>query len=574
MEGSGVIYEMMDKATTKTEYSPTGESAKALGAFYTDVEVADFLVWWAIRSARDTVMDPSFGGGVFLHSACRRLVTISGQPTTQVFGVEIDSQVHNLVSSRLSDEFGLGKRNLWHGDFFDFEPLPARQVDVIVGNPPFIRYQRFTGDVRAKAINRAAEQGVQLTQLASSWAPFVIHSIAFLKRGGRFTMVLPMEIGHAAYAVPVLQCLSRSFGRITFLTFRKRLFPNLNEDTLLLLAEDKGAPVARFFTRDLAYLGLLSGFEDRGHLPIQGTRQMNGQTLIQGTERLVHYLVPTKARELYRELRELPQTKRLGEIADVGIGYVTGANDFFHLSPRDADVWEIPRRFLKPAVRRGHALSGLVFTHQDWRMATEGGEAGYLLYIREKSDLPESILRYLKYGENQGISESYKCRVRCPWFSVPHVRQPDAFLTYMSGQIPRLVTNHAGAVAPNSLHILRLYPHTNLKSDALAALWQTSLTQLSAEIEGHALGGGMLKMEPTEAENAVIATGEIRNSDLLDLSRELDALVRRGEDETCRRLADNLVLQRQLGLSKSDCALLSNAAKILRNRRYSRSAAK
>src|SRR5690606_6803456 len=27
---------------------PSGEDAKALGAFYTDTQIADFLVWWAI----------------------------------------------------------------------------------------------------------------------------------------------------------------------------------------------------------------------------------------------------------------------------------------------------------------------------------------------------------------------------------------------------------------------------------------------------------------------------------------------------------------------------------------------
>jgi hypothetical protein len=46
----------------------TADSAKALGAFYTDIQVADFLVWWAIRSARDTVMD--------LNRECVRLPTL------------------------------------------------------------------------------------------------------------------------------------------------------------------------------------------------------------------------------------------------------------------------------------------------------------------------------------------------------------------------------------------------------------------------------------------------------------------------------------------------------------------
>jgi adenine-specific DNA-methyltransferase len=56
--------------------SGDSENAKALGAFYTNIQVSDFLVWWAVRSARDTVMDPSFGGGVFIRSACNRLLGV------------------------------------------------------------------------------------------------------------------------------------------------------------------------------------------------------------------------------------------------------------------------------------------------------------------------------------------------------------------------------------------------------------------------------------------------------------------------------------------------------------------
>jgi hypothetical protein len=70
----------METTIEVSDRTPNGESAKALGAFYTDVQVADFLVWWAIRSPRDTVMDPSFGGGVFLRSACHRLLSLGGQP--------------------------------------------------------------------------------------------------------------------------------------------------------------------------------------------------------------------------------------------------------------------------------------------------------------------------------------------------------------------------------------------------------------------------------------------------------------------------------------------------------------
>jgi hypothetical protein len=170
-------------------------------------------------------------------------------------------------------------------------------------------------------------------------------------------------------------------------------------------------------------------------------------------------------------------------------------------------------------------------------------------------------------------ARTYKCRTRSPWFRVPHVYQPDAFLTYMSGATPRLVANDAGVVAPNSLHILRLHPHAETTRDGLAALWQTSLTRLSVEIEGHPLGGGMLKIEPTEAESVVVPRliGDTVPG-LEGLAEELDTVVRKDGDAVARLRADEVILQQGLGLRREDCCLLWEAAETLRSRRYGRSA--
>jgi len=561
----------MARVRDETSELLDSRDAKTLGAYYTDAQIADFLVWWAIRSARNTVMDPCFGGGVFLRSACDRLTELGGQPTNQVFGVEIDPDVYTQIADKLSDEFGVRKPNLLLYDFFDIDPTVVYQVDTIVGNPPFIRYQRFSGDARKRALMRAAEQGVHLTELASSWAPFLVHSIAMLRQGGRLAMVIPAEIGHAAYALPVLDYLPKSFGKVTFLTFQKKLFPNLSQDTLLLLAENKGATCSRFLWRDLAHTGILRDMCSQGRLPLRGTKSINAQNLAQGHERLIEQFVPRKTRDLYYRLEKLSLARRLGELANVGIGYVTGANSFFHLSAEEANHWEIPTGFLRPAIRRGRALSGLRLTHEDWRNALAIGEASYLLYIETEVGLPTSIRHYLEFGEQQGASQSYKCRTRSPWFCVPHVYRPDALLSYMSGTTPRLVANDAGVVASNSLHILRLYPHTTLTNDTLAVLWQTSLTQLSVEVEGHGMGGGMLKLEPTEAENVIVAWPQHTNGKLKAMLEELDTLVRSGDIAHAQARADAMILREGIGLSKNDCRLLQEAADTLRDRRYSRS---
>ena len=108
--------------------------AKAMGAFYTDAGVADFLARWAIRSPHDTVLDPSFGDGVFLRAACARLRQLGGQPAVQVFGAEISPEVHAQVVGALSAEWGIRRENLLLSDFFDLRnPHAAIGDELTVG---------------------------------------------------------------------------------------------------------------------------------------------------------------------------------------------------------------------------------------------------------------------------------------------------------------------------------------------------------------------------------------------------------------------------------------------------------
>lgn len=549
----------------------TEDHAKALGAYYTDSPVAHFLVTWAVRRSTDTVLDPSFGGGVFLYAASRRLRDLGGDPAAQIFGVELSASAHRQVGARLASDLSIAAPHLLHSDFFEILPERLPLVDAVVGNPPFIRYQRFTGEVRQRALRRAAEQGLKLSALSSSWLPFLVHSIRFLREGGRLAMVIPFEIGHAAYARPVLDYLARSFHSVEFLTFRKKLFPDLSEDTILLLADGRssGTLTARFQLRDLLHAAELPSILDEKSALHSTVQTLDARRISDGTHRLIENLIPAKARSLYRRLRADDATIPLGDLADVGIGYVTGANDFFHLSAEQARCWRIPQRYLRPAVRRGRALQGLRFTPEDWRRLLSGSDAGHLLALPASGGLPESVQAYLAEGLRNEVHRAFKCRNRTPWYHVPHVYLPDCFLTYMSGHVPRLVANEARAVAPNTLHVLRLRPDTLRSGAALAALWQTSLTQLSVEIEGHALGGGMLKLEPTEAERVLLPRIQ-SESGLEDLALYLDGLVRHQGHEAALEYADQELLEKRLGLSLRDIQSLREAAASLRARRTGR----
>jgi adenine-specific DNA methylase len=527
--------------------------------------VAEFLVGWAVRSASDRVLDPAFGGGVFLAAAQQRLGALGGRDRAGVYGVELDAQAHaHLVKHAVN----LRASNLLCGDFFDLDAKRLPKLQAVVGNPPFIRYQRFAGTARAKAMARAAAAGVSLSGLSSAWAPFVVHAVAVLGQTGRLAMVIPAELVHAAYARPVLEHLIRSFAKVTLITFRNKLFADLSQDTLLVLAEGKGG-----HTDGLGWLDLEDGAGLGGLTPArlrQVTTTLKAGPLIAGTEGLIEQVISPQARRLYRRLKAHPQVAALGQLAQVGVGYVTGANDYFHLSPAQARKLGLSARFLKPALRRGRGLEGICFTGEDWEAACAANEAGYLFFVNGQTRLPKAVQQYIRYGEAQGIHQAYKCRIRTPWYALPQVHSPDAFLTYMSTAAPRLALNSAQAVAANSLHGVRLYPQAPIKAHALAALWPTSLTELSAELEGHSMGGGMLKLEPSEAARVLVAVPKLSANKLSRLAHRLDELIRAGEMEAGRGLADRVILHQGLGLSQRQTRVLSEAADALRERRNSR----
>lgn len=555
-----------------TLFGANDECQKALGAYYTDELVADFLVAWAVRRPTDLVMDPGFGDGAFLKSACKRVLALGGTPSAQVLGLEINSRAHSATASMLFKDFNVSVDSLRSGDFFDLAP-ETFQVDAVVGNPPFVRYQRFSGRDRNQALSRARSQGVELSELTSSWAPFLIHAVSMIKPGGRLAMVAPFELSHASYARPVLRHLMTCFGEIILLTFRRKLFQWLNEDTLLILASERGAGLSRLLLRDLSgpneLVKLLEDTIETHTDLVEGSEILDHRSLSRGGQRLINYLIPGKIRQFYEELKSAEMVFRLGDLASVGIGYVTGANDFFHMSPSQAKTWGIPDAYLCRAIRRGRALAGTRFTDQDWKSNLQSGETGYLLLIDgDSSALPAGLANYLEHGVHLGIPKAFKCRTRSPWYKVPHVHRPDAFLTYMSGAYPKLVANSAEVVAPNSLHIVRLHKSHIATPDRLATLWQNSLTGLSVEIEGHALGGGMLKMEPTEARNVMVPV--VEGSIVDDLCDEVDGVCRGEGTEAARSVVDNEILRKHLGLSGHDCELLRKGARILAERRSQR----
>src|SRR6476660_7016602 len=116
-------------------------SQKHRGAYFTPEDVAATLIGWAVRSPRDRLLDPSCGDGQF----------IAGHRNS--VGIEQDGHSAGEAMQRAPWEV------VHEGDFFTWAAETTERFECAAGNPPFIRYQTFKGDVRERALNLCRRLG-------------------------------------------------------------------------------------------------------------------------------------------------------------------------------------------------------------------------------------------------------------------------------------------------------------------------------------------------------------------------------------------------------------------------------
>ncbi len=513
----------------------TLDEIKARGAFYTPDGLTRFLARWAVRSPDDRVLEPSCGDGAFVSALVERFREVRGSPPAgQLIGVERDPAEADKARALAP---GADIRTL---DFFDFEPSAVPAVDAAVGNPPYIRYHGFTGQDRIKALLRAQAQGVELTRLASSWAHFVVHATAFLKPAGRLALVLPAELLHTDYGQPVRDFLLRRFPSVIVVAFDRKVFEDAQVDAVLLLASHDSLPGLRVVR-----------VRDEGTLVDLDVAQIAGNG---NADRRWSAAVDADAGDIYREAMHRYTAQRLGEIASVDIGFVTGANDFFVLSAEEARARGLPDGVLTRAIRRPRDVPGI---------AVRPDELSWLLNLAGQDDLDQRVRDYLAEGESLGVSTRYKCRVRKRWYVVPMPRQqPGAFIPYMTHTGPRLIVNDLGARSTNLLHGVSFRPDAP-SARAVAVAMCSSLTLLSAEIEGRAYGGGVLKVETREAERLVVpAVAKARSKILERMFGQTDLMIRRGDVKAAAQATDAAL--------QLDHDLLWRAYSVFRERRLGR----
>lgn len=539
---------------------------KLRGGYYTPPSAAEFLVRWAVRSGNDRVLEPSCGDGNFLVPLARRIKELRrGSRRSEipsVVAIEVETQELEKAQLRLAAERTTVPVEWIGDDFFRaYSQLKSSGFDAVVGNPPFIRFQHFRDESRNTAFARLREAGYRPTKLANAWAAFVQLSIELLRPGGRLAMVVPAELLQVQYASELRSRIVAYFEHVVVVGFRRLIFPEIQQEVVLLLAEGKrqhGGTDCDIHVVDVSdQTGLTDDVFGRliSHAPVRHSRPGMKWTSL--------YLSETAFGAIDRAQVHAGM-KQFGSLASVDVGVVTGLNKFFVIDDATASALGATELTV-PVVGKTGALKGIRFCAADFREYRKVGKSRLLDLNGVPTDqIPERLCLYIADGESNGANRGYKCRIRKRWFDVPSIYAPDAFLYRQIHGYPLLVTNEVQATATDTIHRVRIA--RGVAKQLLAATFVNSLTFAWAEVAGRSYGGGVLELEPREAEQLPVPyASELK----LDVAK-VDVLIRRGNVDAALDYVDETVLVKRLGFTFEDTRAMRAAWRELSERRINR----
>ena len=564
--------------TTKKKSDETGrnhkgrstnlDESKLRGGYYTPSAVADWLCAWAIRSPKDCVLEPSCGDGAFLEAAVNRFVSLGARSATiarQLTGVEIIEAEADQARVRLRTALKKYAASVVNtSDFFIWwQAVDRPSFDVVIGNPPFIRYQTFPEPHRNLAMSLMVEQGLFPNRLTNIWVPFVVAAAAGLRPGGRLALVLPAELLQVSYASQLRSFLTDRFGRIDIVACNELIFEKAEQEVVLLLAEDA---LAKASDNNLCSVTMTEAHtvdEITSREPSIVLADAQSKTIRHDSEKWLKYFLSEREIAFMRELRDSGVAANLSTHASVDVGVVTGKNEFFVLTSAQVKGLGL-EGFTSPLVSRSAHLKGARVGKADWNAMAAAGDRVHLLHLKPGDPKPTAaVAKYIQFGEGNDVHKGYKCSIRDPWYAVPSVWAPDGFLFRQIYDFPRVVLNQAGATSTDTIHRLTC---KNDKPERIIANTYTWLTAASAEIEGRSYGGGVLELEPTEAERLLMP---VTLNGAMPLT-ECDELTRAGRLDDVLEENARIVLHGHMGLSEKDCLVLREIWDKMRNRRKAR----
>ncbi len=566
-ESIGRLYE----ALLPSEYRRT------IGQHRTPPKNGCLMQTWA-TSGGDAVLDPGMGAGGLSTPFHPRwdvstdpgdITGIDRSPIAARMGITAQTLARQATTAQLTDFLDLTPGDLDH------------DVDAVVCNPPYTRYQELPAKYRTECNAQAeARTGLEIPGTSPLYAYFLYHLKQFLDPGDRTAVLIPHAFLARAYGTPLKRFLLREFHMKALLMFdpnTESAFENAQTTELILFlearSESEETDVTRFIRVDEkqdvpTLVDVVRNGEKGG--PDWGVVHCVEQADLDPVQKWDRLFAPI-------DVETSPRLTPLSELADVRRGLQTGENDFFCLTQADIDAWGIEPRFLARMVPKPEYVDGYDVCSDDWEHYCDDDRPTRLIYHTDPvegvpatsyddetgradwskastTEEPEfSVVEYLRHGlhEHKTLSTRSTVHLREPWYCVERGDVAPILITPMSRSGIRFLLNDTNARHLNSYY--GVYPDPTIGrtgQKALLAYLNSTFVNKIVSQEQHTLSGGLKKIEPGDARDiSVIDPRELPDTVVTTLADSFDDLreaARRNENKELIINRINSVLEREL----------------------------
>lgn len=532
---------------------------KLRGRFYTPKSIASFMLKWAVNGDKNyDILEPSCGDGIFLEE-----IKNNNFSYKSITAIEIDQ-----IEAEKARKIKLKNSRVINKDFFSYCNNSKDKYDLIIGNPPYIRYQYFDKQQREEAEKLFKKADLKYSKLTNAWVSFVVGSTLLLKDKGKIAFVLPAEILQVSYAKQLRDFLAHNFNKISIVSFQKLVFPKIQQEVVLLLCERNLKDNSHL----IEHLEVTNA-DDLKKIDISKLKAPKKKVDFKNNK-WTFYFLEQKEIDFLEKVMNSGKIKPLGNFAKVEVGMTMGSNQFFTV-PKDIIKEYNLETYAKPLVGRSVQVTGNTFTKNDWKNNVKSGARAFFIQFPSIKELKSNrnALKYLDSGEKDGINKWYKCGIRNEWQIVPSAWISEALFIRRNNIYPRLIINKAKAYTTDTMHRVSIRKDKNIFNNkpinikSLVASYYNSLSFAFAELFGRSHGGGVLELMPNEAENILIPYHEA-NTNILN---KLDDLLREKKDiNEILKFTDNIILKRNYGFTEKDIKLANSIWKKLLNRRLNR----
>ena len=479
---------------------------------------------------------------------------------SNITAVEIDTEAAKNVSNNYKNNVNV---HVLNEDFFDFyqRTYGKKNYDLILGNPPYIRYQYLTEDQREIQSRILTSHGMKSNKLINAWVAFLVASVQLLSENGKIAFVIPADILQVVYAEDLRLFLSNQLSKITLLTFEQLVFPDIEQEILIFIGEkgkeEKGIRIIELRDlEDLEKLNLSSnGFQKLRHVKEKWTK----------------YFISAEDINIIQKIRSDKRFVKFSDLALINVGITTGNNAYFSVDKKTSDKYDLSSVTLPLIGRSSHAHS-IYFNSNDWQKNINTGKQAILVSFPDTpyEDYPAKHKEYILLGEKNKENEGYKCSIRDRWYIVPSVWIPDAFFLRRNNLYPKFVLNCCNAVSTDTMHRIKFNKGVNAENVLLS--YYNSISFAFTEICGRSYGGGVLEILPSEVGNIMLPIiDKIDDKLKKELLGQLDDMIRKEEDiEKGLDLVDQKLMIEMLGIDKKICTSCRNIWKKMQKRRLKR----